>query len=115
MATLSIERSTLSPLEAAYSAVAAIHLGEPCILLLAKLRGLGGHARLAFVNRTLDGAAYAPLPESFEEREVERELDCGYRLVGVSVLRPDGSVEWLDAQLRPVPGEPRELRGREEP
>ena len=83
--------------------------------LVAKLRGLGGHARLAFVNRTLDGAAYAPLPESFEEREVERELDCGYRLVGVSVLRPDGSVEWLDAQLRPVPGEPRELRGREEP
>ena len=79
--------------------------------LVARLRATGGHAHLAFVNRSLDGAVYAPLPDSFEEfrREVERELECGYRLVGVSVSTPSRGVEWLDSKLRPIPRKPKEL------
>ena len=77
--------------------------------LIARLRGLGGHAYLTFVSRALDGAVYAPLPESFEElrREVERELECGYGLVGVSVFAPYDA--WFDSELRPTLGKPEEV------
>jgi len=48
------------------------------------------------------------MPSSFDElqRLLKERSGLGYEFVGVSVNRADGSVEWLDAELKPTTSEP---------